>query len=108
MIVPIHFSASEFWGNFTTHKANWYTAVPTIHQILLRSPIPKDIPNIRFIRSCSSPLSPKIFHELEATFGAPVLEAYAMTEAAHQVSYIPDIVKGRMFHSHEIKDEVSR
>ncbi len=89
IIIPPRFSASEFWENFVVHGANWYTAVPTIHQILLRSPPPDPMPSIRFIRSCSSPLSPKVFHELEKTFDAPVLEAYAMTEAAHQITSNP-------------------
>ena len=89
VIVPLRFSASEFWDNFITYKANWYTAVPTIHQILLRNPPPSQLPNIRFIRSCSSPLSPKTLHELEKTFNAPVLEAYAMTEGAHQMTSNP-------------------
>ena len=89
VIVPQRFSASEFWDNFIIHKANWYTAVPTIHQILLRNPPPSKIPKIRFIRSCSSPLSPKTFNELEKAFNAPVLEAYAMTEGAHQITSNP-------------------
>jgi acyl-CoA synthetase (AMP-forming)/AMP-acid ligase II len=89
VVVPGAFSASNFWQHFTTHKANWYTAVPTIHQILLRSPKPNPVPNIRFIRSCSSPLSPKVFQDLEDAFGAPVLEAYAMTEASHQMTSNP-------------------
>ncbi len=89
VIVPLKFSAGEFWDTFITHKANWYTAVPTIHQILLKNPPPHTKPNIRFIRSCSSPLSPKTFHELEKAFDAPVLEAYAMTEAAHQMTSNP-------------------
>ncbi len=89
VIVPPRFSASEFWVDFIKYKANWYTAVPTIHQILLRSPPPSKVPNIRFIRSCSSPLSPKTFHELEKAFNAPVLEAYAMTEGAHQMTSNP-------------------
>ncbi|KAI4597374.1 hypothetical protein KJ359_004480 [Pestalotiopsis sp. 9143b] len=89
MIVPTKFSATEFWSDFQTHKANWYTAVPTIHQILLKSPVPKPLPQIRFIRSCSSPLSPAVFEKLEETFKAPVLEAYAMTEAAHQMTSNP-------------------
>ena len=89
VVVPSKFSAHEFWEDFITHKANWYTAVPTIHQILLKNPPPKAIPKIRFIRSCSSPLSPKVFHELEKAFKAPVLEAYAMTEAAHQMTSNP-------------------
>ncbi|KAI9752615.1 MAG: hypothetical protein M4579_005563 [Chaenotheca gracillima] len=86
VIVPLRFSAHDFWDNFNKYKANWYTAVPTIHQILLKNPPPNPKPNIRFIRSCSSPLSPSTFHQLEKMFDAPVLEAYAMTEAAHQMT----------------------
>lgn len=89
VIVPPKFSASEFWDDFITHKANWYTAVPTIHQILLKNPPPHTKPNIRFIRSCSSPLSPTTFHQLEETYNTPVLEAYAMTEASHQMTSNP-------------------
>lgn len=89
VVVPPRFSAHEFWSDFITHKANWYTAVPTIHQILLKSPIPNPVPSIRFIRSCSSPLSPKTFQDIEHTFKAPVLEAYAMTEASHQMTSNP-------------------
>jgi len=89
VIVPLKFSASEFWEDFITHKANWYTAVPTIHQILLKNPPPTTKPKIRFIRSCSSPLSPTTFHQLEEAYNAPVLEAYAMTEAAHQMTSNP-------------------
>lgn len=89
MVVPPKFSATEFWVDFTTHQANWYTAVPTIHQILLKNPPPNPKPAIRFIRSCSSPLSPTVFQQLEETYNAPVLEAYAMTEAAHQMTSNP-------------------
>ncbi|KAK0727011.1 hypothetical protein B0T26DRAFT_639547 [Lasiosphaeria miniovina] len=89
MVVPTKFSATEFWQDFITYKANWYTAVPTIHQILLKNPTPSPLPFIRFIRSCSSPLSPTVFHALEKTYKAPVLEAYAMTEAAHQMTSNP-------------------
>ncbi|CAM1500546.1 Fc.00g097080.m01.CDS01 [Cosmosporella sp. VM-42] len=89
MVVPAKFSATEFWNDFNIHKANWYTAVPTIHQILLKNPPPSPKPSIRFIRSCSSPLSPTVFQQLEETYNAPVLEAYAMTEASHQMTSNP-------------------
>ncbi|KIV99285.1 uncharacterized protein PV09_09053 [Verruconis gallopava] len=95
VIVPPKFSAQQFWSDFIANKANWYTAVPTIHQILLKSPLPQPVPNIRFIRSCSSPLSPKVFHELEKALKAPVLEAYAMTEAAHQMCSNPLPSRGK-------------
>lgn len=89
VIIPSRFSAKDFWDDFTSNRANWYTAVPTIHQILLNNPLPNPLPKIRFIRSCSSPFSPSICKELEVKLGAPVLEAYAMTEAAHQISSNP-------------------
>lgn len=89
VVVPPRFSAKDFWGHFIAYNANWYTAVPTVHQIMLKQPLPSPMPYIRFIRSCSSPLSPTAFAELETKFGAPVLEAYAMTEASHQMTSNP-------------------
>ncbi|ORY97233.1 hypothetical protein BCR43DRAFT_472276 [Syncephalastrum racemosum] len=88
VVIPERFSASHFWSDFQENGCNWYTAVPTIHQILLRNP-PSKVPSIRFIRSCSSSLAPATFHALEEHFKAPVLEAYAMTEASHQMTSNP-------------------
>lgn len=93
--MPPKFSASDFWRDFQTYGANWYTAVPAIHQILLKNPAPNPKPYIRFIRSCSSPLSPSVHEQLEKIYGAPVLEAYAMTEAAHQMTSNPLPSKGK-------------
>lgn len=89
VVVPTKFSAGTFWSDFVQYKCTWYSAVPTIHQILLRTPFPSPMPTIRFIRSCSSALAPATHAELERTFRAPVLEAYAMTEAAHQMTSNP-------------------
>lgn len=88
-VIPPKFSASIFWKELGSNGCNWYTAVPTIHQMLLNSTVPEPLPNLRFIRSCSSALSPATFHEIEKTFKAPVLEAYAMTEASHQMTSNP-------------------
>ncbi|EFP88539.2 uncharacterized protein PGTG_14117, partial [Puccinia graminis f. sp. tritici CRL 75-36-700-3] len=88
-VIPPRFAARTFWSEFVLSKANWYTAVPTIHQVLLQIPPPLPLPKIRFIRSCSSALSPTTHAQLERTFQAPVLEAYAMTEATHQMTSNP-------------------
>jgi acyl-CoA synthetase (AMP-forming)/AMP-acid ligase II len=72
--------------------ATWYTAVPTIHQIILDRHAAKpeaSYPALRFVRSCSASLAPAILEKLEAAFGAPVLEAYAMTEASHLMTSNP-------------------
>src|SRR5207302_963124 len=70
-----------------------YTAVPTIHQAVLAAaaadPDAASRARLRFIRSSSAPLPPQVMAELEERFGAPVIEAYGMTEAAHQMTSNP-------------------
>ncbi|KAL5551676.1 hypothetical protein UlMin_001852 [Ulmus minor] len=86
------FSASTFWNDMISYNATWYTAVPTIHQIILDRHLSKPeptYPKLRFIRSCSASLAPSILARLEESFNAPVLEAYAMTEASHQMASNP-------------------
>ncbi|MQL84174.1 hypothetical protein Taro_016683 [Colocasia esculenta] len=86
------FSASTFWADMRTYGATWYTAVPTIHQIILDRHAARpeaSYPRLRFIRSCSASLAPAILERLETAFGAPVLEAYAMTEASHLMASNP-------------------
>ncbi len=91
IVVPSRFSASTFWPVQAETNATWYSAVPTIHQVLLLRADDDHAPesSFRFIRSCSSALAPTVFHALEKRFGAPVLEAYGMTEASHQMSSSP-------------------
>jgi acyl-CoA synthetase (AMP-forming)/AMP-acid ligase II len=91
VIVPPAFSATKFWPAVHEHRATWYSAVPTIHQILLTRADADNAPRsgLRFIRSCSAALAPAVFAQLEDRFGAPVLEAYGMTEASHQMSSNP-------------------
>jgi acyl-CoA synthetase (AMP-forming)/AMP-acid ligase II len=87
------FNALKFFGWLDEVKPTWYTGVPTMHQaILLRAPGNADIVRnhrLRFIRSSSSALPPTVIAELERVFGVPVIEAYGMTEAAHQMASNP-------------------
>ena len=87
------FNALKFFGWIAEVKPTWYTAVPTMHQaILARAPKNADVvaeSRLRFIRSSSSALPPTVIAELERVFRAPVVEAYGMTEAAHQMASNP-------------------
>ena len=87
------FNALKFFGWLDETKPSWYTAVPTMHQaILSRAERNKEIiakAKLRFIRSSSASLPPQVMQELEAVFGAPVIESYGMTEAAHQMASNP-------------------
>ena len=92
VVVPTKFNPLSFWSTVREHRATWYSAVPTIHQVLLsrsRGARPSGAEQLRFIRSCSAALAPQVMSELESTFGVPVLEAYGMTEAAHQMASNP-------------------
>ncbi|MGY9004655.1 MAG: acyl--CoA ligase [Alphaproteobacteria bacterium] len=93
------FNALRFFSLMDEAKPNWYTAVPTMHQAIL-SRAPRNAKTIaeyplRFIRSSSSSLPPQVMAELEKTFSTPVIEAYGMTEAAHQMACNPLPPKAR-------------
>ena len=84
------FDAFRFFGWLEETSPTWYTAVPTMHQLVLsragRQKETVERVKLRFIRSSSASLPPTVMAELEETFGAPVIEAYGMTEASHQMA----------------------
>ena len=87
------FNALKFFAWMDEAKPTWYTAVPTMHQaivgrakgnqeVIARNPL-------RFLRSSSSSMPPQVIKELEDIFNAPLIEAYGMTEATHQMACNP-------------------
>jgi acyl-CoA synthetase (AMP-forming)/AMP-acid ligase II len=91
VVVPTRFNALAFWRTVREYRVTWYSGVPTTHQLLLARTRekPEDAASLRFIRSCSAPLSPELIHKMEGIFGVPFVEAYGMTEAAHQMTSNP-------------------
>jgi acyl-CoA synthetase (AMP-forming)/AMP-acid ligase II len=87
------FSALRFFSWMSEGRPTWYTAVPTMHQaILARATHNKEVITanpLRFLRSSSSSMPPQVIEALEETFHAPLIEAYGMTEAAHQMASNP-------------------
>ncbi|MDX1396667.1 MAG: acyl--CoA ligase [Gemmatimonadota bacterium] len=87
------FNALRFFNWLDDARPTYYTAVPTMHQaVLARAARNREVLDriaLRFIRSSSSSLPPQVMTELEEVFGAPVVEAYAMTEASHQMTCNP-------------------
>ena len=87
------FHAPKFFEWMNNFLPTWYTAVPTMHQAILRRTeenmeIIKHS-KLRFIRSSSSALPPQVMIDLENIFNVPVIESYGMTEAAHQMASNP-------------------
>lgn len=87
------FNAARFFEWLDEFRPTWYTAVPAMHQsILARAPQHRPLlsrSRLRFIRSCSAALAPKLMADLETEFHVPVIEAYGMTEASHQMAANP-------------------
>jgi acyl-CoA synthetase (AMP-forming)/AMP-acid ligase II len=87
------FSPVQFFGWLEEFRPTWYTAVPTMHhEVLARAAVNRDVIarcRPRFIRSCSAPLPAEVRAGLERAFEVPVIEAYGMTEASHQIASNP-------------------
>jgi acyl-CoA synthetase (AMP-forming)/AMP-acid ligase II len=91
VVVPSKFNALSFWRTVADHRVTWYSGVPTMHQLLLARSRgkPLEAATLRFLRSCSAPLSAELIHKIEGLFGVPFVEAYGMTEASHQMTSNP-------------------
>jgi acyl-CoA synthetase (AMP-forming)/AMP-acid ligase II len=79
-----------------SQQVTWFSGSPTLHKLLLRRAAPGSaggdrarFPALRFVRSCSAALPIDQLREMEAVYGVPVLEAYGMTEASHQMTSNP-------------------
>jgi acyl-CoA synthetase (AMP-forming)/AMP-acid ligase II len=92
VVLPTEPSPLAFPDLLAEHRATWYSAVPTFHQLVLASLRSRRggarVPTLRFVRSASARLGASI-EPLEALFDVAVVEALGMTEAAHQVASNP-------------------
>ncbi len=90
VIAPRRFTAHRFWPQAREHGATWLSAGPTLHQMILDRADEAGPPAaLRFVRSCSSALSAALLERAETSYRVPMLEAYGMTEASHQMTSNP-------------------
>ncbi|MGH3397227.1 MAG: AMP-binding protein [Streptosporangiaceae bacterium] len=90
VIAPRRFTPRRFWAQAREHGATWLSAGPTLHQMILDKAGGGGPPDtLRFARSCSSALAPALLERAEQAYQAPMLEAYGMTEASHQMTSNP-------------------
>jgi len=100
LVLPSRFQPLAFWRTLRDSRVTWYSAVPTIHQLAMAraaSGRPPGLESLRFIRSCSAPLAAELARKMEEIAGVPVLEAYGMTEASHQMASNPLPPRARKF-----------
>jgi acyl-CoA synthetase (AMP-forming)/AMP-acid ligase II len=90
VIAPRRFTPHRFWPQARDHDATWLSAGPTLHQMILERADEAGPPRtLRFVRSCSSALPPALLERTERAYQVPMLEAYGMTEASHQMTSNP-------------------
>ncbi|MDE0652054.1 MAG: AMP-binding protein [bacterium] len=87
------FDAFGFFGQLKSLRPTYYTAVPTMHQMVLarsaRHARAARSAGLRFVRSSSASLPGPVLEQLRDLFGVPVIESYGMTEATHQMCTNP-------------------
>jgi acyl-CoA synthetase (AMP-forming)/AMP-acid ligase II len=91
IVVPERFNVMALWNLVKEHHVTWFSATGAMHQMLLNRARQQRRADhrLRFIRSSSARLPEPVMKEMESRFGVPVLEAYGMTEAAHQMASNP-------------------
>jgi len=92
VVAPRQVSPLQFWPLARGYRPTWFSASPAPHRMILMRGSegrPSGTERLRFVRSCSSALNPAQMAEMEARYGVPVLEAYGMTEASHQIASNP-------------------
>jgi acyl-CoA synthetase (AMP-forming)/AMP-acid ligase II len=89
VVVPRRLAPRRFWQQIGDHGVTWVSAGPTIHHMLIERAEASAENRLRFTRSCSSALSPELMARCEETYGVPMLEAYGMTEASHEMAANP-------------------
>lgn len=87
------FDKKKFMSVLEAFRPTWFSATPSCLQCVLETAETHAgwvrPSGLRFIRSSFSSLSQTVLKRLEKVFNVPVIEAYGMTEAAHQIASNP-------------------
>src|SRR3984893_17988056 len=87
------FDARAFFGWLTEFRPTWDTAVPAIHQAILKEADAHSEAarrsSLRLVRSASTSLAHDVLGRLATLFGVPVVDTYGMTESAPQIAANP-------------------
>jgi acyl-CoA synthetase (AMP-forming)/AMP-acid ligase II len=89
VVAPRRLAPRRAWQHLGEHGVSWLSAGPTIHHMLIERAERPEGGRLRFTRSCSSALSPELMARCEEAYGVPMLEAYGMTEASHEMAANP-------------------
>ena len=89
IVVPRRVRPRAFLPDLQEHGVTWFSAVPTLLARLAKTAPVAPLERLRFARTSSAALAPTMIANFEAAFGVPLVEAYGMTEASHQMASNP-------------------
>ena len=94
LVLTERFSAGAFWPTVRAHGVTFFSVMPTVVSILLRSP-PSSEDRNHAVRLCVTPITEPLLEAFEARFGIPVVNTYGMTETMLNVMNFVDPTRRR-------------
>lgn len=82
------FTPSRVANLIDTHNCTWFSATPTQYALMVSPPLDEtsfSFNTLKFCRSASAPLPPRILNEFEAHYKIPIIETMGTTESAGQI-----------------------
>ncbi|BDQ33006.1 hypothetical protein JCM14722_05480 [Pseudodesulfovibrio portus] len=82
------FTPSRVAGLIDLHACTWFSATPTQYALMVSPPLDEStfsFSTLKFCRSASAPLPPRILREFEEHYGVPIIETMGTTESAGQI-----------------------
>ena len=78
------FSPKSFWNRVEQSGATYFSAVPTIYNILADLPaeIAPDTSSVRFAVCGAAPASVELLEKFESRYGIPIIEGYGLSEGS--------------------------
>lgn len=89
VVIPRRVARSRLLGELDANGVTWISAVPTLLSGLLPALKAGQPSMLRFGRTSSSALPRALVEEFESSLSVPLVEAYGMTEASHQMTSNP-------------------
>lgn len=88
------FEVTRFYELLATREPTWFQGVPTtLREIARAGRTGRDLPHrpssLRLLRSVAAALPTPLMHELEESFGVPVIQTFGMTEASPLITTQP-------------------
>jgi len=91
LILREHFIPRQIIHDLQDNQISIFLGVPSIYRVLTetRFPAPPDLSRVRYLLSCTAPLSPDSISVFHRTFGVAICQHYGSSETGAAATHIP-------------------